>query len=231
MASRSAVSEQPLLRVRPDLTVQSAGLPQLPQVATGFGPTGLSVGASLLAVSSSAPVMVVIRGNAGSGKSTVAADLQHYLGPGTANVGQDHFRRVVLREHDVPDGDNIDLIASTVRHCLSIGYHVILEGILFSGHYAPMIRELLSAHAGARYVFYIDVPLEETISRHEGRLLGTDVPSEKLRRWYVPRDVLGVEGEIVINAGDLSAREVLSYMTSAIRPVAGPTTRGSAQSI
>lgn len=65
--------------------------------------------------------MVVIRGNAGSGKSTVATELQQHLGHGTAYVGQDHLRRVVLQERDLPDGDNIDLIASTVRYRLGIG--------------------------------------------------------------------------------------------------------------
>lgn len=99
---------------------------------------------------------------------------------------------------------------------------MILEGILFSGHYAPMIRDLLSGHAGPHHVFYIDVPLDETISRHAGRPLGADVPSEKLRRWYVHRDVLGIEGEVVIQAGDLSLRDVLSLMIRAIGPVPPP---------
>lgn len=174
-------------------------------------------------MSSSPPLLVVIRGNAGSGKSTVATALQQQLGPGTAYVGQDHFRRVVLQERDLPDGDNIGLIASTVQYCLDIGYNVILEGILFSGHYAPMIRELLSSHEGPRHVFYLDVPLSETISRHTGRPLITDVPPEQLERWYVDRDVLGLEGETVIPAGDLTTRDVLTCMTNAIGTVPSPT--------
>lgn len=129
---------------------------------------------------------------------------------------------MVLQERDLPDGDNIDLIASTVRYCLSIGYNEILEGILFSGHYAPMIRDLLSGHAGPRHVSYLDVPLGETTSRHAGRPPGADVPSEKLRRWYAHRDVLGTEGEIVIQAGDLSLRDDLSLIIRAIGPVPPP---------
>ncbi|MGD7789618.1 zeta toxin family protein [Propionibacteriaceae bacterium Y1700] len=48
------------------------------------------------------PHLVIIRGNSASGKTTAARSLQLALGRGTANIGQDHFRRVVLREHDVP---------------------------------------------------------------------------------------------------------------------------------
>lgn len=160
----------------------------------------------------------------------MAAGLQQRLGHRTANVGQDHFRRVVLREQDVPDGDNIDLIASTVRRCRGMGYNVILEGILSPATTAPMIRELLSGHAGPSHAFYIDVPIEETISRHEGRPLGKEVPPEELRRWYAPRDVLGVTDEIVVDAGALSTRDVLSVMVSAIGRPAAPGRRGPAQS-
>lgn len=75
--------------------------------------------------------LILIRGNSASGKTTLARELQMAMGRGTANIGQDHFRRVVLREHDVRGGDNIELIALATRHCLDIGYHVILEGLLF----------------------------------------------------------------------------------------------------
>ena len=74
--------------------------------------------------------LIVLRGNSATGKSTLASALQRALGPGTAHVGQDHFRRVVLREHDVPNADNIGLIAHNVRYCTALGYHVILEGAL-----------------------------------------------------------------------------------------------------
>jgi uridine kinase len=71
--------------------------------------------------------LILIRGNCASGKTSLARELQVAMGGGTANIGQDHFRRVVLREHDVPGGDNIELIALAARHCLQIGYHVICE--------------------------------------------------------------------------------------------------------
>ena len=54
--------------------------------------------------------LVVLRGNSGSGKSTTARTLRERLGRGTAWVEQDHLRRILLRERDVPGGVNIGLI-------------------------------------------------------------------------------------------------------------------------
>jgi adenylate kinase family enzyme len=123
-----------------------------------------------------APALVVLRGSSASGKTTLAGDLQRVLGPGVANIGQDHLRRVVLREHDVPGGDNIGLIAHTVEYCLGTGYDVVLEGIMLEAHYGEMLRELLGTHPGPSHVFYLDVPLDETLRRHEGRPLRSEVP-------------------------------------------------------
>ena len=162
--------------------------------------------------------LVVIRGNSGSGKTSLARQLKRAMGRGTANVGQDHFRRVVLREHDVPGGDNIELIRRTALHCLDIGYHVILEGIFISDHYGQMLRDLVAAHDGESAVFYLDIPLEETLRRHDTRPMRDEVAPAKLREWYVPSDVLGIPDEVVIDDG-LTEQETLQAMLDRIGPV------------
>ncbi|MGC4940894.1 kinase [Kribbella sp. DT2] len=165
------------------------------------------------------PALVVLRGNSASGKSALALELQRALGPGTANVGQDHLRRVILREHDVPDGDNITLIAETVRTCLRLGCTTILEGILHAPHYGEMLRELLAEHPGPSHVFYLDVPLDETLRRHE--LKPMTVPAAKLREWYHPLDLLGVPGEITVD-GSPGLQEVLALVLARIGPITTP---------
>jgi len=172
--------------------------------------------------------LVILRGNCASGKTTLARELQLALGRGTANIGQDHFRRVVLREHDIPGGDNIGLIANTVHYCLGLDHHVVLEGILISDHYGPMLRHLVDIHPGPSHVFYLDVPLEETLRRHEDRPLRAAIPPDKLREWYVPSDVLGSPGEVVID-GSASLDEILRFVSVQIGPVAPRKERDAAR--
>ena len=75
-----------------------------------------------------------------------------------------------------------------MEYCLGTGYDVVLEGIMLEAHYGEMLRELLGTHPGPSHVFYLDVPLDETLRRHEGRPLRSEVPPQKLRRPPRPRD-------------------------------------------
>ncbi len=173
----------------------------------------------------SAPHLIVLRGNSASGKSTVATELQRRLGRGTANIGQDHFRRVVLREHDTPGADSIGLIAQTIRYCTRVGYNVIAEGIFLAEHYRDMLSEILAEHRGPTHVFYLDVSLEETLRRHRTRPLGTEFSVGKLRDWYVPGDTLDVPGEIVLD-GTTDLESTVELIRGRVGPV--PTRTGSA---
>lgn len=143
--------------------------------------------------------LIVLRGNSASGKTTIASTLQQAMGPRTANIGQDHFRRVVLREHELPGGDNIGLIAHTIRYCASIGYHVIVEGMFRASRYTDMLSEVLAEHPGPTHLFYLDVSLNETQRRHGTRAIAADVPVERLREWYLPLDLLSLPGEILLD--------------------------------
>lgn len=143
--------------------------------------------------------LAVLRGNSGSGKSTTAQELRRQLGRGIAWVEQDHFRRIVLREHDRPGGVNAGLIGQTVRYSLDNGYDVILEGILYAAHYGDMLRELCADHLGTTGHYYFDIPFEETIARHSTRPLARDVTVENMRQWYRPRDLLDFVDEHIID--------------------------------
>ncbi len=63
-----------------------------------------------MAVGSTQTQLIVIRGNSGAGKTTVAKALCDAHGPGAAWVSQDLIRRLILRERDRPGGANIGLI-------------------------------------------------------------------------------------------------------------------------
>lgn len=144
--------------------------------------------------------LIVIRGNSGSGKSSVAREVRRRYGRGCALVEQDYLRRVLLREHDstATAGLAPKLIATTARLALDGGYHVVLEGILHSDRYGPALRELVAEHVGDTHVYYLDVAFAETLRRHATRPQAADFTPAQMRDWYSPSDVLAIPGEHVI---------------------------------
>jgi predicted kinase len=157
------------------------------------------------ATGSAGTTLVVIRGNSGSGKSSVARELRLRWGRGVALIEQDYLRRIVLREPDRPGGLAPALIAQTVRFALDHGYSAVLEGILYARLYGPELAALQADHRGRTSFYYLDVPLEETLRRHTTRPQVTQFTPEEMRGWYEPGDLLGVEGERVI--GESSSLE------------------------
>jgi hypothetical protein len=149
------------------------------------------------------PVLVVIRGNSASGKSSVAEGLRAAYGRGVAIVGQDLLRRQVLRELPVRDGANVSLIDLVARHALEHGFHTIVEGILEASVYGVMLTTLVDDHraaGGQAASYYLDVPLDETLRRHATKPTATEVSEDQLRRWYLPHDCVPGLGEVVLPA-------------------------------
>jgi predicted kinase len=110
--------------------------------------------------------LVILRGNSASGKSSTAAAIRARHGRrDLAIIGQDHLRRVVLREHDVPGGANIGLIDMVARYAPDRGFHTIVEGIFRADHYAGMLTGLCADHRGLTLCDYFDVPFNETVRR------------------------------------------------------------------
>jgi len=143
------------------------------------------------------PTLVIVRGNSGSGKSTVAAAVRRRYGRGCALIEQDYLRRVVLREHGSTTTPTVTpaFITTMVRAALSEGYHVVLEGILDTVGYGLPLRELIAGHPGPSAVFWMDVTLDETLRRHAGRPGLDHISADTMASWYVPEDLLGVAGE------------------------------------
>ncbi|MFF6911121.1 AAA family ATPase [Streptomyces sp. NPDC012466] len=150
--------------------------------------------------------LVVLRGNSGSGKSSVAAGVRERFGRGLALVGQDHLRRVVLRERDRPGAANIGLIDLTARYALDAGYHVVVEGLLYADHYGEMLTRLRADHRGPTHAYYLHVPFEETLVRHATKPIANEVGEARLRDWYRELDLLPGGIETVIGA-DSTLRE------------------------
>ena len=142
--------------------------------------------------------LVVLRGNSGSGKSTVARALQRERPRDLAWVSQDLLRREVLRARDVAGATAVDLVDATARFALDRGLHVVVDGILNSWKYGAMLRCLVRDHVGTSAAYLWDVPLEETVRRHATKPVAADFGEPELREWYHPRHVVPGLGEVVL---------------------------------
>ena len=128
-------------------------------------------------------MLIVVRGNSGSGKSSVARAVRDaYDHRGLALVSQDVIRRDILRELDKPEAVNIGLIDAISRYALDHGHHVILEGILAASRYSSMLQKLRRDHSGTSSFFYLDVSYEETLRRHSTRPQRHQFSAEDMRK-------------------------------------------------
>lgn len=143
--------------------------------------------------------LVIIRGNSGSGKSTIAEAIRTRRGQrDLAIIGQDNVRRIILKELDNGLGAHVGLIDTMARYALDHGYHVIIEGILNAERSREMFARLLADCAPSAWCFYLDIPFAETIRRHHTKPNAHEWTEDDMARWYRPHDALGVPGEILI---------------------------------
>lgn len=133
--------------------------------------------------------LVILRGDAASGKTTTATALRTKLGPRVALIHQDYVRREVLHDLDRRrrSADASILIVSAAREALNLGYDVILDGIFNLRDYSEPFEMLHRDHRGRTRIYQFDVGLDETLRRHAGRPLATDFGEEKIREWYDDR--------------------------------------------
>lgn len=156
--------------------------------------------------------LIVLRGNSGSGKSSVTAEVRARYGRGIAVVSQDNLRRVILRERDTADGANIGLLDVVARYALADGYHVIVEGILSAARYASMLEALHGDYQGVSRFYYLDVPFAETLRRHATRPQASEFGEPEMRAWYRERDLLPSGIECIIAAASSLADTVRLIM-------------------
>ena len=87
--------------------------------------------------------LIIIRGNSGSGKTTISKNVQKYLGEGTMLVSQDDVRIRMLNVEDKENNPAIQLIYDLVMYGNSLDTTVVLEGILSNKKYSKMLHRLL----------------------------------------------------------------------------------------
>lgn len=130
-------------------------------------------------------------------------------------VPQDVVRREIIRTKDVPDNPSIQLIKDIAMYGHTIGYNVIVEGILVRKRYGEMLRGLAGSF-DEMHAYYLDISLEETFRRHKTKPNSHEFGEAQMREWYVEKDILGLPGEKIFTDAE-SEDEVLQAIVSDLR--------------
>ncbi|PRT72399.1 AAA family ATPase [Streptococcus anginosus] len=89
--------------------------------------------------------LVIIRGNSGSGKTSLAKKLQNHFGRRTLVISQDLVRRDMLKEKVEPDNLSISLTETIARYGHEHDMLVIVEGFYETDIYGDMLERLRQA--------------------------------------------------------------------------------------
>lgn len=161
--------------------------------------------------------LIIIRGNSGSGKTTIAKEVRSRIGDGLSDntmlVQQDTLRRDILRERDMLEKrSTIELIELVVEFGRKQSRTVLLEGIFSAKKYGAMLGRLASKFDEV-YIYYFDLPFEETLIRHKSKANAHEFGEKEMREWWNEKDYLGVPGEKILNKNmsvDDVVREIIN---------------------
>src|SRR5699024_1108782 len=110
--------------------------------------------------------LILLRGNSGSGKTTIARNLQSMLGNGVMRVGQDEIRRHMLNVSDRPGNLSIELIKYITLFGITHCKYVIVEGIFNKEKYGNMLQSIISSTNIKSYIYYFALPYQKTVGTH-----------------------------------------------------------------
>lgn len=142
--------------------------------------------------------LIILRGNSGSGKTTIAKELQNRFGSNTMLISQDVIRRDMLK---VKDGENTQALP-LMKELLIYGSNhsnvVILEGIMYADWYKPLFELAVKLYGTEVYAYYFDLTFEETLKRHQTKPNCHEFGEEAMRRWWREKDFSDVLHEFTI---------------------------------
>ena len=135
-------------------------------------------------------IIIILRGNSGCGKSTVAEALQKKIGSGTLLISQDYVRRQMLWVKDRPNNQAIDLLKNIVIYGYNKCRVSILDGILYADIYEDLFSYIKKLFTDKIFAYYFDIPFEETLKRHSQKPNTHEFGEDEMRRWWRDNDFL-----------------------------------------
>lgn len=145
------------------------------------------------------PKLIILRGPSGAGKSTVAKRLFEATERDVALIEQDHYRQEVVN-HPNGNGRKIrkEMFETDIRIALKHGYDVLVEGILSPENYMSIFEGIWADHPDENYMFYFDIPFEETVRRHGTRPKSQEFGADEMKEWYELGKRSHLEWEVII---------------------------------
>ena len=144
------------------------------------------------------PKLIIIRGNSGSGKTTVAKALQQKLGHNIMLISQDVIRRDILHVKDGMDTKAVSLIKELILYGKNNCEIVILEGILKAAWYQTLFEFAKLEFQDKIFTYYYDIPFEETVERHQTKPNCNDFGELDMKRWWNYRDFIEIIEEKIL---------------------------------
>ena len=162
--------------------------------------------------------LILIRGNSGSGKTSVAAALQKKLGRNTLLISQDVIRREMLWVSDGQNTQCLPLLQTLLEYGARNCSYVILEGILNATWYRPLFETAQALFGPDIFAYYYDLPFEETLTRHSTRDKSAEFGEEAMRRWWSEKDYISFLPEKVLTR-ELSLEAAVALIYSDAVPL------------
>ena len=138
------------------------------------------------------PVLIVLRGNAVTGKTSVASSLQERLG--TTDV--------MLVQQDISE-EHVDMQIQMIQKLVNYGkkhfHYVILDGVLPKDSYGEILHELIEDFGSQQLVYYFNDSFEQTVKYNEQKIQPHDI--DKLKSWWIDSDLLSDEDVKLENSG------------------------------
>lgn len=156
--------------------------------------------------------LVILRGNSGSGKTTVAKMLQEKFGPNTMLISHDMVRMQILHVWSAEGvRKSLPLMIELLRYGRRNSEITILEGILPFEDYKPLFEAALEEYGENIFSYYYDISFEETLRRHQTKPNRDEFGEADMRRWWKEKDFLEMIPQTVLTE-DVSLQEAVELI-------------------
>lgn len=160
--------------------------------------------------------LIILRGNSGSGKTTVAKMLQNRFGSNTMRISHDMIRMEILHVWSAEGiRKSLPLMQQLLRYGREHSEITILEGILPSKDYTPLFDCARREFGQNIFAYYYDIPFEETLLRHRSKPNCNDFGEAEMRSWWKEKDYLEIIPETILTQ-ELSLEAAVEQIFQAV---------------